>query len=191
MNATQPYKKEWQPVLGFAWSPGKSGKTVIRGGAGLYWETNYIFEKWRGDSVFGPLGNGRITLDATALINTIPGLAVPVGASLPVGTVTGMTLGQMLTLYNQQIAGLTQKFGQSTQKSGPIAVTGLDVAKQAIELFPPNYTLGRSYQSSLGVQRDLGHDLVLTADWARRQGAHSPQGAAPWRAHSSSAILMA
>ena len=39
-------------------------------------------------------------------------------------------------------------------------------------LFPPNYTLGRSWQSSLGVQRDLGHDLVLTADWARRQGSH-------------------
>lgn len=45
-------------------------------------------------------------------------------------------------------------------------------AKQAIELSPPNYTLWRSWQSSLGVQRELGHDLVLTADWARRQGPH-------------------
>jgi hypothetical protein len=172
MHPTHPQKDEWQPVIGFAWSPGKSGKTVIRGGAGLYWETNYIFEKWRGESVFGPLGNSRITLDSTALTNIYPGLAVPVGAPLPVGTVTGLTLGQMLNIYNQQIGALTQKFGQSVQKSGPIAVTGLDVAKQAIELFPPNYTLGRSYQTSLGVQRDLGHDMVLTADWARRQGAH-------------------
>ena len=172
MHPTRPQKDEWQPVIGFAWSPGKSGKTVIRGGAGLYWETNYIFEKWRGESVFGPLGNSRITLDSTALTNIYPGLAVPVGAPLPVGTVTGLTLGQMLNIYNQQIGVLTQKFGQSVQKSGPIGVTGLDVAKQAIELFPPNYTLGRSYQSSLGVQRELGHDMVLTADWARRQGAH-------------------
>ena len=172
MHPTRPQKDEWQPVIGFAWSPGKSGKTVIRGGAGLYWETNYIFEKWRGESVFGPLGNSRITLDSTALTNIYPGLAVPVGAPLPVGTVTGLTLGQMLNIYNQQIGALTQKFGQSVQKSGPIGVTGLDVAKQAIELFPPNYTLGRSYQSSLGVQRELGHDMVLTADWARRQGAH-------------------
>jgi hypothetical protein len=172
MHPTRPQKDEWQPIIGFAWSPGKSGKTVIRGGAGLYWETNYIFEKWRGESVFGPLGNSRITLDSTALTNIYPGLAVPVGAPLPVGTVTGLTLGQMLNIYNQQIGALTQKFGQSVQKSGPIGVTGLDVAKQAIELFPPSYTLGRSYQSSLGVQRDLGHDMVLTADWARRQGAH-------------------
>jgi hypothetical protein len=172
MHPTHPQKDEWQPVIGFAWSPGKSGKTVIRGGAGLYWETNYIFEKWRGESVFGPLGNSRTTLDSTALTNFYSGLAIPVGAPLPVGSVTGMTLGQMLNIYNQQIGALTQKFAQSTQKSGPIAITGLDVAKQAIELFPPNYVLGRSYQTSLGAQRDLGHDLVLTADWARRQGAH-------------------
>ncbi|HYL38107.1 MAG TPA: carboxypeptidase-like regulatory domain-containing protein [Bryobacteraceae bacterium] len=172
MHPTRPQKDEWQPVLGFAWSPGKSGKTVIRGGAGLYWETNYIFERWRGESVFGPLGNSRITLDSTALTNIYSGLAIPVGAPLPVGVPTGMTLGQMLNIYNQQIGALSQKFGQSTQKSGPIGVTGLDVAKQAIELFPPNYVLGRSYQTSLGVQRDLGHDMVLTADWARRQGAH-------------------
>ena len=173
MHPTHPLKNEWQPVLGFAWSPGKSGKTVIRGGGGLYWETNYIFEKWRGESVFGPLGDSRITLDASALTNIYPGLAVPVGAPLPVGTVTGMTLGQMLNIYNQQIGALTQKFvPSSVPTSGPIGVTGLDVAKSAIELFPPNYALGRSYQSSLGVQRDLGHDLVLTADWARRQGDH-------------------
>jgi Carboxypeptidase regulatory-like domain len=172
MNPTRPIKNEWQPVLGFAWSPAKSGKTVIRGGAGLYWETNYIFEKWRGESVFGPLGNSRITLDSTALTNIYSGLSIPVGAALPVGVVTGMTLGQMLNIYNQQIGALTQKFGESRQKNGAIGVTGLDVAKQAIELFPPNYTLGRSYQTSLGVQRDLGHNMVLTADWARRQGAH-------------------
>jgi hypothetical protein len=31
----------------------------------------------------------------------------------------------------------------------------------------------RSYQTSLGTQRDLGHNMVLTVDWVRRQFVHS------------------
>jgi hypothetical protein len=179
LGPTPTYKKEWQPVFGFAWSPGKSGKTVIRGGAGLYWETNYYFEKWRGQALYAPLGNNRITLDINALTNVYPGIInlvtgapLPIGAPLPDLAVTNMTIGQELGIYNQQIGGLEAKFAGTGQTGGPISVTGLDVAKTAVELFPPNYALGRSYQSSLGVQRDLGHDMVLTADWARRQGAH-------------------
>ncbi|MGD1097078.1 MAG: hypothetical protein ABSB35_34470, partial [Bryobacteraceae bacterium] len=180
LHPTKPQKDEFQPVFGFAWSPGKSGKTVIRGGGGLYWETNYYFEKWRGSAEYGPVGDARITLEANALVNTFPGIInystfqpVPVGAPLPINQPSNLTFGQMITLYNQQIAGLTQHFAPpSVPTSGPYPVSGLDVAKTAIELFPPNYTLGRSYQSSIGVQRDLGHDMVITADWARRQGDH-------------------
>ncbi len=180
LHPTHPQKDEFQPVVGFAWSPGKSGKTVIRGGAGLYWETNYYFEKWRGQAEYGPVGDARITLEANALVNTFPGIInystfqpVPVGSPLPINQASNLTFGQMISLYNAQIATLNQKFSPSSvPTSGPYSVSGLDVAKTAIELFPPNYVLGRSYQSSIGVQRDLGHDLVITADWARRQGDH-------------------
>jgi hypothetical protein len=51
------------------------------------------------------------------------------------------------------------------------------VAKTGIEIYPPGSNpLARSYQSSLGVQHDLGHDIVLTADWARRQGENVSEG---------------
>ena len=48
-------------------------------------------------------------------------------------------------------------------------MAGIDVSKQGIEIYPSHFPLTRSYQTSIGIQRDLGHDFVLTADWARRQ----------------------
>jgi hypothetical protein len=53
--------------------------------------------------------------------------------------------------------------------SGPFRVLGLDVAKSSVEIAAPNFKIMRSYQTSLGVQRDLGHDMVLKVDWAWRQ----------------------
>ena len=45
----------------------------------------------------------------------------------------------------------------------------MDLVKAGTEFFQPGSPLSRSYQTSVGVQRDLGHNMVLTADWARRQ----------------------
>jgi hypothetical protein len=36
--------------------------------------------------------------------------------------------------------------------------------------------LARSYQTSLGIQHEVGHDIVITADWARRQGENISLG---------------
>ena len=57
------------PQFGFAWAVGGDKKTVIRGGAGLYWDTQAVWEQFRQDSSIGPLGDGRITLAASAFTN--------------------------------------------------------------------------------------------------------------------------
>jgi len=63
-------------------------------------------------------------------------------------------------------------------------VTGIDVSKSAIEIFPPQFPIARSYQINVGVQRDLGHSMVLTADYAMRQGENLSQSELDWNLNS-------
>ena len=172
----------FSPGFGFAWSPGKSQKWVIRGGAGMYWDTISAWEKQIENGTIGPVGNGRINVSAGLFTNIFPGIVqqtsqgfvpLPVGASLPVQTITNMTLGQFMQIYNQQIGNVSALLSPAVPTKGPYSVTTLDYIKDASELFPHNFPMVRSYQTSLGMQRDLGHDMVLTVDWARRQFVHS------------------
>ena len=184
LGPTQPNKGEFSPSFGFAWSPGKSAKTVIRGGAGLYWDTIPIYWRSRENGEIGPLGNGRVNITAGAFQNTFPGIVnvltgqpINIGSPLPVNTFTNMTLGQFLQIYNQQYPSILQKVSSPQPiRSGPYTTTDLDVLKTASEIFPSHFPLQRGYQTSLGVQRELGHGMVVTADWARRQFEHVSLG---------------
>jgi hypothetical protein len=176
LGATQPNKLNFAPAFGFAWALGKDKKTVIRGGAGLYWDTTIIAQRFREDAIIGPLGDGRSTVGASILTNTIPGIfnfttnqPLAIGAPLPITQLTNMSLGQFIQIYNQEIDGITQKLSPTPQKNGPYSVSGIDISKQGARILVDNYPLMRSYQTSIGFQRDLGHDMVLQADWARRQ----------------------
>jgi hypothetical protein len=184
LRPTQPNKTEFSPSFGFAWSPGKSSKTVLRGGAGLYWDTVPIYWRSRENGEIGPLGNGRVNITAGAFQNIFPGIvnvltgrAINVGDPLPVNTFTNLTLGQFLQIYNQQYPTILQKVSSLRPiTSGPYMTTDLDILKTASEIFPSNFPLQKGYQTSLGIQRELGHNMVLTADWARRQFEHVSLG---------------
>lgn len=185
LGATVNNTHEFQPAFGFAWSPGKSQKWVIRGGAGIYWDSTPGYYKLREAPVIGPPGNGRSTLAASAFTNIYPGILdfslggvpIPVGANLPLSHLTNMTIGQFIKLVNQELPAIQAQLAPAnSQTSGAFAVSGIDIAKQGVEIYPQNFPLARSYQTSIGIQRDLGHGMVLTADWARRQGVNVSLG---------------
>jgi hypothetical protein len=179
LGATQPNKLDFAPQIGFAWALGKDRKTVIRAGGGMYWDTQPIWEHFREGAAIGPPGDGRSTLAASAFTNTIPGILalgakgfapLPVGAPLPINTVTNMTLGQFIQIVNQELPGITEQLAPTPPASGAYTVTGIDLAKQGIEIYPSHFPLMRSYQTSIGVQREFGRDFLLSVDWARKQG---------------------
>jgi hypothetical protein len=183
VGATKTNRNEIGPVVGFAWSLGKSGKTVIRGGAGEYWDTQSDWPKAKDLSAIGPLGNGRLNVDSTAFTNIFSGILqqgagglvpLPVGAVLPPNVFSTLSLGQFLQIYSQQLPAVNALFSPANpQKSGPFQYAAIQYSKDGAQLYAPTYPIMRSYQTSLGVQRDLGHDMVMSADWARRQFENS------------------
>lgn len=179
---TPPNYLNFTPSFGFAWSPGKGSKTVIRGGAGMYWDTVPQYYRTSNGTQIEPVGNGRAKLPASLFTNIFPGIVeqtpqglvpLPVGALLPTSTFTNLTLSQAIQIYNQEIPTIDELVSPANpQTSGPVlpGTSLLDLVKSGNQLFPSKYPQDRSYQTSLGIQRDLGRGMVLTVDWARRQG---------------------
>jgi hypothetical protein len=200
LGPTENNKREFQPTLGFAWSPRKSQKWVIRGGAGIYWDSTPGYYKLREAASIGPPGSARNTLAASAFTNDIagpfngsgilvigvagtcpiPGLPcapLPIGASIPLGGLMTMTVAQFQALVFRQLPAVAALLSPTNPpRSGSFPFPNINLAKQGVEIYPTHFPLARSYQTSIGVQHDLGHGMVINVDWARRQGENVSLG---------------
>src|SRR6201999_1542028 len=72
LGAPKPNTTDFAPQIGFSYAIGKSKNTVIRGGAGMYWDSNDIWNHFREGGAIGPVGDGRTTFSAQSFTNIFP-----------------------------------------------------------------------------------------------------------------------
>ena len=174
LSPTQNNYNNFSPAVGFAWTLDDESKTVVRGGAGLYWETELLWRRLRERAAIGPIGNGRLQVPHTSFTNIFPGIInlntgqpVPVGASLPAsGQVTNMTIGQFMQIYNAQIGALQAALAP---RGDDLSVRNIQIGKTATDLYPLEYPVQHALHMSLGIQRELPGNLVLGAELVRRR----------------------
>ena len=164
----------FSPALGFAWTVDKSQNTVVRGGFGIYYDTELLYRRLQERAYLGPVGNGRVQYSADGFTNMFPGIfniqlgvvPVPIGAPLPNGQLSNLTLGQYLQIQAAQAPAVAAAL--APKNLNDLSVRSIDISKQAAQLYPMDYPVQRGLHFNVGVQRRLSSDMVLTADFVRR-----------------------
>lgn len=165
--------RNFGPQIGLAYAPWKSGKTVFRGGAGLYFE-NAIFNNVLFDRP-GRLASGLFfSTAAPCFLGGATGPVPGVNSGNPVSY-----CGEAIGTAAAQIASDQASFQAATAAAGPASNANFignalfaNNNNNGIQMFAPNYVSPRSLQMNFGVQHQFGNNTVLSADYVRNVSTH-------------------
>ncbi|MGE0127452.1 MAG: carboxypeptidase regulatory-like domain-containing protein [Blastocatellales bacterium] len=167
-------KNNFGPSLGFAWDLNGNGKTVLRGGGGIYYDSNLFWTRLNERAYIGPSGNGRYIVPGTIFTSK----------EFP----NGLQFASFPTAYNG--TRLAQELPFLRAAANALLGNGKDLSRRGVEtlkttgeigfgtVFDPNTVVPYSMNASFGVQRELMQNMTLTADFVMRRsikfgGLHS------------------
>lgn len=191
-NTVRQPNLNFAPQLGIAWDPKSNGKTVIRGGIGLYYD-NMVFNDVLFDRLL-KLQNGAFNgvnpacYAGSAYDVPIPGGTTILGGSSGAGSVICSTaLGDTLGVSAGPCSGMTaaacmgafQTSVEAAYAANPSGPNGQYIGSEigyggpiSGGLIAPSYRSPRSLQMNVGFQREISPGTIVTGDYIRNIGTH-------------------
>jgi hypothetical protein len=175
-NRIQQANSNFAPQLGIAWDPKGNGKTVIRAGAGLFYE-NVIYNNVLFDRPLR-LQTGAFNAVNSACLSSSPNPIPVQGGTISPAGICGQPLGavipQILAFWKQYEAGNPFDLkAPNPNYIGNLLDAGLGIP---LGLFAPGYKTPRSLQINVGIQHEIRHGMVFSADYLRNVETRSLLG---------------
>jgi hypothetical protein len=167
------------PKAGFAYDLKGDGKTVIRGGLGLYFENNIfnnvLFDRptrlasglFFGDAFLGS-GAASLTLPGGTSVSTIQGVPIASLWAMPISQ-SGPYFAALQALYQQTT------IAQGAAANGSFVANSLSEGPNGDSMYAPNFRTTRSIQINIGVEHEFWKGGVFAADYIRNVGEHFQQ----------------
>jgi hypothetical protein len=143
--------KNFGPRFAFAWGPGSSSRTVVRGGYGIYYSPNYYSIDWAVQALDDHNGTRQIASVFTSILTPGPAAANNIYTTLRnQGVINPATPTRAIT------ASDLAQFGITFPTTGPHPPFAVQYGVQ------PDFRNPRSQQASLALEHEFARDFTLS-----------------------------
>jgi hypothetical protein len=178
-NRVRQDNNNFAPQVGIAWDPMRNGKTVIRAGAGMFYENqifnNVLFSRpgYLQQGLFNHVADDVLTGEGCQSgVVTFP--SGPVSVVPSTGVSIASLCGQPIGTVGDQVIALSNDYQAAVRAAGAAANPNF-VGNTLVGpgLLFPKYRTPFSYQMNLGIQREIRPGMIFSADYLRNVNLHS------------------